>query len=85
MEENNDIFLGDGDALAYLAGPIRNKYFTTIVSGYPFITYVSYDRFPHTFLPQEFFFFFVSDTHHFLASHSVNSNLPRKIFSLMVA
>ena len=38
-------FLGDGDALVYLAGPIRNKYFTTIVSGYPFITYVSYDRF----------------------------------------
>ena len=30
-------------------------------------------------------FFFVSDTHHFLASHSVNSSLPRKIFSLMVA
>ena len=45
MEENNDIYLGDGDALVYLAGPIRNKYFTTIVSGYPFITYVSYDRF----------------------------------------
>ena len=30
-------------------------------------------------------FFFVSYTHHFLASHSVNSSLPRKIFSLMVA
>ena len=44
MEENNDIFLGDGNALVYLAGPIRNKYFTTIVSGYPFSTYVSYDR-----------------------------------------
>ena len=30
-------------------------------------------------------YFFVSDTHHFLGSHSVNSSLPRKIFSLMVA
>ena len=28
---------------------------------------------------------FVSDTHHFLASHSVSSSLPRKAFSLMVA
>ena len=133
MEENNDIFLGDGNALVYLAGPIRNKYFTTIVSGYPFSTYVSYDRIfnptplpPRPFIPcthmysfrvipfcvrdfidlilsspiltrlvchsflilfylKNFFFFFVSDTHHFLASHSVNSSLPGKIFSLMVA
>ena len=28
---------------------------------------------------------FVSDTHHFLVSHSVPSSLPRKAFSLMVA
>ena len=28
---------------------------------------------------------FVSDTHHFLASHSVSSSLPRKAFSLIVA
>ena len=28
---------------------------------------------------------FVSDTHYFLASHSVFSSLPRKAFSLMVA
>ena len=28
---------------------------------------------------------FVSDTHHFLASHPVSSSLPRKAFSLMVA
>ena len=30
-------------------------------------------------------FFLVSNTHHFLASHSVPSSLPRKAFSLMVA
>ena len=29
--------------------------------------------------------FFVSDSHHFLASQSVHSNLPRKVFSIMVA
>ena len=29
--------------------------------------------------------FFISDTHYFLASHSVSSSLPRKTFSLMVA
>ena len=28
---------------------------------------------------------FVSDTHHFLASHSVSSSLPWKVFLLMVA
>ena len=28
---------------------------------------------------------FIYDTHHFLASHSVSSSLPRKAFSLMVA
>ena len=25
MEENNDIFLADGDALVYLAGPMHRK------------------------------------------------------------
>ena len=29
MEENNDIFLADGDALVYFAEPIHKKYSTT--------------------------------------------------------
>ena len=36
MEENNDIFLDDGDALVYLAVPVRKRYSTTIVWGHPF-------------------------------------------------
>ena len=31
MEENNYIFLAGGDALVYLAGPMRKKYSTTFV------------------------------------------------------
>ena len=45
MEENNDIFLGGGDALVYLAGPMHKIYSTTFVWGHPFSTYVSYERF----------------------------------------
>ena len=45
MEENNDIFLADGDALVYLAHPMHKKYSTTFVWGHPFSTYVSYDPF----------------------------------------
>ena len=45
IEENNDVFLADGDALVYLAGPMHKKYSTTIVWGHPSSTYVSYDRF----------------------------------------
>ena len=45
MEENNDIFLGGGDALVHLAGQIHKKYSTIFVWGHPFSTYVSYDRF----------------------------------------
>ena len=41
MEENNDIFLADGDALVYLAGPMHKKYSTEFVWGHPFSTYVS--------------------------------------------
>ena len=45
MEENNDISLGGSDALVYLAKPMHKKYSTTFVWGYPFSTYVFYDRF----------------------------------------
>ena len=41
MEENNDIFLADGDALVYLAVPMHKKNSTTIVWGHPFSTLVS--------------------------------------------
>ena len=41
MEENNGIFLADGDALVYLAGPMHEKYSETFVWGHPFRTYVS--------------------------------------------
>ena len=124
MEENNDIFVGGGDALVYLAGPMHKKYSTTFVWGHPFSTYYLMTDFSispslplvrkcthlekppfcvrdfidlilsspiltllvcHKFL---ILFFlrnsridvFVSDSHHFLASHSVNSSLPRKGF-----
>ena len=40
MEENNAIFLAGGDALVYLAGPMHNKYSTTVVWGHRFSTYV---------------------------------------------
>ena len=43
MEENNDIFLACGDALAYLDGPLHKKYSTIFVWGHSFSTYVSYD------------------------------------------
>ena len=36
IEENNDIFLGGGDALVYLAGPMHKKYSTIFVWGYLF-------------------------------------------------
>ena len=42
MEENNDIFRAGGDALMYLAEPMRKKCFTTFVWGHPFSTYVFY-------------------------------------------
>ena len=45
MEENNDISVGAGDALVYLAGPMHKKYSTTFVWGHPFSTYISYGRF----------------------------------------
>ena len=44
LEENNYIFLADGDALVYLAEPIHKKCSTTFVWGHPFSTYVSYGR-----------------------------------------
>ena len=44
-EENNDIFLAADDALVYLAGSIHKKYYSTILGGHPFSTYVSFDRF----------------------------------------
>ena len=36
MGENKDIFLGGGDALVYLAGPVHRKYSTTFPWGHPF-------------------------------------------------
>ena len=36
MEGNNDISLAKDDALGYLSGPMRKKYFTTFVWGHPF-------------------------------------------------
>ena len=42
MEENNDIFLAGGDALAYLAEAMHKK---TFVRDHPLSTYVSYDQF----------------------------------------
>ena len=45
MKENNDIFLACGDALVYLAEPMRKKYSTKLFWGKPFSTYVSYGRF----------------------------------------
>ena len=41
MEENNNIFLADGDALVYLAVPKHKKCSTTFVWGHPSSTYVS--------------------------------------------
>ena len=41
MEENNDIFLIGGDALAYLAVPTHKKFSKTFVWGHPFSTYMS--------------------------------------------
>ena len=51
MEENNDIFLAEGDVLVYLAGPVHKKYSTTFAWGNPFRTYVFYDRFFNTLPP----------------------------------
>ena len=45
MEENNDVFLVDGDVLVYLIEPMHKKYFITFAWGYPFSAYVSYNRF----------------------------------------
>ena len=44
MEESNDIFFGDGDALVYLAESMHKKHSTTFVWGHLFSAYVSYDR-----------------------------------------
>ena len=44
MEKNTDIFLAVGGSLLYLVQPIYKKYSTKFVWGYPFCTYVSYDR-----------------------------------------
>ena len=41
-EENNDIFLAGGDALAYLAETVRKRYLTTFVWSYSF-TYLMTD------------------------------------------
>ena len=41
MEENNDIFLADGDAFVHLAGSIHKKYCTTFAWDCPFSTFVS--------------------------------------------
>ena len=41
MEENNRIFLADGDALVHLTVPMHKKYSTTFARGHPFSTYVS--------------------------------------------
>ena len=49
MEENDDIFLGGGDALVYLAEPMHKKYSTTFVWGYPFSMYISYSLFFNPF------------------------------------
>ena len=35
MEENDDIFLTEGEALVYLAGLMNKEYFTTFFSGHP--------------------------------------------------
>ena len=51
MEENNDNFLVEGDALVYLAGPMHKKYSTTFVCDHPFSTYAFYDQFFNTHLP----------------------------------
>ena len=45
MEEKNDIFLADGDALVYSTGLIHKKYSTTFVWGHIFSAYLSFDRF----------------------------------------
>ena len=45
MEENKDLFLTGCDTLLYLTGPLHKKYSTIFVWGYPFSTYVAYDRF----------------------------------------
>ena len=45
MEENNDVFLVDGDVLVYLVEPMHKKYSITFAWGYPFSAYVSYNRF----------------------------------------
>ena len=44
LEENNDIFLADGDAIVYLAKPMHKKYSTTFAWGHSFSTYISYDQ-----------------------------------------
>ena len=51
MEENSDILLAGGDALAYLGEPIHKKYSTKLFWGNLFRTYVSYDRFFNSPLP----------------------------------
>ena len=51
MEENNNIFLAEGDVLVYLAGPVHKKYSTTFAWDNPFRTYGFYDRFFNTLSP----------------------------------
>ena len=58
MEENNDIFFAGGDALVYLAGPMRKKYSTTFVWGHPLSTYVSYERFFNKPFPRKHMYAF---------------------------
>ena len=41
MEENNEIFLAGGDALAHLAVPLHKKDSAKFVWGHPFSMYVS--------------------------------------------
>ena len=45
MEENNSIFLADGDTQLFLVEPLYKKYSTTFVWGHPFSTYEYYDHF----------------------------------------
>ena len=51
MEENSDIFVAGGDALVYLALPMRKKNSTTFVWDHPFRTYVSQNQFFNSPLP----------------------------------
>ena len=47
MEEHNDTFLADGDALVYLTKPMHKKYSTTFVWGHPFSFSTHFPSYPH--------------------------------------